>query len=875
MTSIGGLPPRPTEVITHRDIAENLTSVHQLCKETNCAVCFTKDEATIYHPDGGETTAKQENGLYPLDMQVGQSREATPTPARPEPSSRQTARVARETIGETLPNLDPLGLARTRPSTEKTRTKAHGYSACQAKHHEAEARAGEERAVAMLAHVKARNKAKLVALLSDVRETTEAAPTPKEQPLTDEEFKEQVRLCREDVLAARARARARVNSDAALWAARLYTNVDGTLKASEVIDGIDLDKTSKGGLTPGDRELIESDTHRVSSSLRRRPANQSRGEARAVLDPYEEMDLDGWGPAPAASVVTGRSYMMHAVCRKTGMGYAIDTMHHTTEDWIAWLHTVLATIRAKGRTVRILRVDAASELASPTFARRAAKELGTAVLVAPGGFHEGVSMCEKMNDVYTRMAEASVKRAGRGPGHFIPARMYAVIICSMKAAKGQDMSRIESADGIRPDATVLTPYLYGTEVAELEDKPARGAYGSVDKGRAPLGIIVGMEDAKYLVRKHNTGETVRRRHVTPLNERALLRSGIPSGVALADEEAQTPPLAEFALPPPPPPRPRPEPIEPNGQRKPIGTKLEFHFEIGKERTPHWFACQVVGTRTLASGAIEHAVDWAEDDLWHPSWSKEAWRHVNLSNDTPIWRYARAPAQAKPVQPAQGPLRKSPRLQAGMACSMQAIVDAGMDPEYAEWVVTGDDDDGAGMSNERGASDAGDTALKATQNVVDVMTDLGVVQMSPPATAKQVKAAVDSQEWMAADVKGVDAILAQRGNRLVTRTSAEGPVQKTVTARKFKIDPHTSRLAASNGRKSRHSLDGGYAEMMAKRSGRGPRAPATADAIDEMALNMLIADAAGRRRSVTKGDVAGFIVSTRGYLSIGGNLPLLR
>ena len=95
-------------------------------------------------------------------------------------------------------------------------------------------------------------------------------------------------------------------------------------------------------------------------------------------------------------------------------------------------------------------------------------------------------MCEKMNDVYTRMAEASVTRAGRGPGHFIPARMYAVIVCAMKAAKGQDMSRIESADGIRPDATALTPYLYGTEVAELEDKPARGAYGSVDKGRAPL-----------------------------------------------------------------------------------------------------------------------------------------------------------------------------------------------------------------------------------------------------------------------------------------------------------------------------------------------------------------------------------------------------
>ena len=45
-------------------------------------------------------------------------------------------------------------------------------------------------------------------------------------------------------------ARARVSSDAALWAARLYTNVPVTLKASEVIDGIELDKSSRGGLTP-------------------------------------------------------------------------------------------------------------------------------------------------------------------------------------------------------------------------------------------------------------------------------------------------------------------------------------------------------------------------------------------------------------------------------------------------------------------------------------------------------------------------------------------------------------------------------------------------------------------------------------------------
>ena len=129
---------------------------------------------------------------------------------------------------------------------------------------------------------------------------------------------------------------------------------------------------------------------------------------------------------------------MHAVCRKTGMGYAVDTMHHTTEDWIAWLHTILARIRAKGRTVRILRVEQSTRRASSQLqrlhARRVAMELGTAVLVALGGFHEGVSMCEKMNDVYTRMAEASVTRAGRGPGHFIPARMYAVVPRPHKAS---------------------------------------------------------------------------------------------------------------------------------------------------------------------------------------------------------------------------------------------------------------------------------------------------------------------------------------------------------------------------------------------------------------------------------------------------------
>ena len=99
-------------------------------------------------------------------------------------------------------------------------------------------------------------------------------------------------------------------------------------------------------------------------------------------------------------------------------------------------------------------------------------------------------MAEAMNDVVSRMAEAMLRRALLGPEYFIPARLYAVVIISMRCAKGMTVTRAEAANGVCPDAYKLTPYLFGTTVAELEDKGARGPPGSETKPRAPVGILV-------------------------------------------------------------------------------------------------------------------------------------------------------------------------------------------------------------------------------------------------------------------------------------------------------------------------------------------------------------------------------------------------
>ena len=73
------------------------------------------------------------------------------------------------------------------------------------------------------------------------------------------------------------------------------------------------------------------------------------------------------------------------------------------------------------------------------------------------------------------------------------------------------------------------------------------------------------------------------------------------------------------------------------------------------------------------------------------------------------------------------------------------------------------------------------AMKASQNVVDIVTDLGVVQRSPPANKKELNAAVDKEDWLIAERKALDVILAGKGNHMIKRKHVpKGERQKPET-----------------------------------------------------------------------------------------------
>ena len=832
---IGGVTSS-VELVSSADASGNLLSVSGFCKTTGAKLVFDEHKVTIVYPDGTRALGRAVNGLYPFRMHISPPK----SPAGPAvAASAQDVEYLRASVA-----IDRLH--------SSSGDSDGGSAACTAT---AACLTASERT---LRDTGVASDGEELPTLASPSEDSDSDPNDDSQRVPNTSvWRQRTPEERSALAAASKRAapathdrhqRARVGSPAHLWSARLHVSLDALKTLEGAFDGLDI-----GQITDGDREMIASDLHRVPANMRRAAAGPSNTADRERLEPYEELVLDGFGAAPVPSAITGKAYMMHAWCRKLGAGFATDTKTHTTDDWIAWLRVVIADVAALGRHTKVLRVDAGSDLANDGFRQRAASELGCTVRVAPGGWHEGVAMAESMNDLVSRMADAMVRRAQLGPSYFIPARLYAVVLISMRCVRGMIITRSEAADGVRPDAYKLTPFLFGTTVAELEDKGARGPPGSESKPRAPIGILVGISKGAYSVRKNHNAETVLRHAVQPLNELALLRNSVPSGVALVDEAAQTPSLAAFppiVIPPPPPPTP-----VVNEQREAVGARLEFHFEVGPERTPRWFGCTVTGHRTTSSGVTHHAVEWDADEHWDPSWRQQDWQWVNLKNDTPMWRTGRPRVPAPPVPPAPAVgSRRSPRLVARLASMRDDLMTFGFDQEYVDWTM-GDDlrvrHREVSPCDERRSCQVN----KASQNIVDVVTDAGVVQMSPPSTAKQLLSAVDSQEWLIAERKGLQAILTQRGNALVERSAAgTEDVAKCVTTRKYKIDPSTHRLSESNGRKSRHALDGAYMEVLRKRRGLPPRAPALADAIDEMTLNMLLADTAGRRRTLTKGDV---------------------
>ena len=147
-------------------------------------------------------------------------------------------------------------------------------------------------------------------------------------------------------------------------------------------------------------------------------------------------------------------------------------------------------------------------------------------------------------------------------------------------------------------------------------------------------------------------------------------------------------------------------------------------------------------------------------------------------------------------------------------------------------------------------------MKAAAKAVDVVTDLGVQVRRVPQTLKQLMAAPDKEEWLESDWRAHIAVIA--GGNVLTRIDSvpQGvPIAPCVTQRRYKIDQSTGRLETKNGGvKSRHCVNGARLAAFREHLGLPPANSGQSNIVDDLVLKMFLADAAGRRRHLTKADI---------------------
>jgi len=673
---------------------------------------------------------------------------------------------------------------------------------------------------------------------------------------------------------------------ALLWATRLGTDADTLLRISRATHGIDIQKLSTAQL-----EAIASVEARAIAEARHAPATRATPVAHLATEPAETLICDGFGWHHAPSPVNGAFYQFHAICEHTSFGYVGEGKTHTVDDWVAFLSGVIADARAQGHKPVRVRFDRAPELRCAEFKQRLLDELGLIVELGSREHHEAVGRAEKNNDILTRMAEAMLQRAQLGTAWLLPARAYAQWLLNRRPfAHGTGETRYQKYLRKIPDLSSPVPLTFGTTVSVVED--VRGPKGSLDHPRGSIGKFVGIEGSSYLVYREKRQSLVRQHDVRPLNELALIRSSLPSAVATCDSSTQTSEdapsclesagisLKPSALPGPAAPLATPPPTV----DVPLDTRIEVLWEVQGSGQLVWYAGKVIDSHTYADGHVRHYVAY-------DGWPQEKWYWHDLATDDFPWRHqsAQTPAQPSP-DPAAPQLvwqqhdpatlkplpRRSPRLTAAHAF-VEAALEASSGSslsvyEAAIFQWLGDDAVAPSCASADAPQALAELNLvaiysphrydklscsKATQNLIDVVTDVGPAQYKVPATLKQLYESEQRDSWIEADRKALDAVLAWPGNRLVP-VDVPGnlgiPVAPCVTQRRIKIDQATGRLASENAFKSRHCVDGGRLASLLKGMGVVNDAEtASATACDTL-VKMFIADAARRGRRLSKADV---------------------
>lgn len=663
-----------------------------------------------------------------------------------------------------------------------------------------------------------------------------------------------------------------------IWAARLGVNSEELMRAADASTGLNLGRMSKAAA-----ELIDNDEFRKRQTSRRKPAGRTPVNRKATR-PGERFICDGFGKHSAPAPGDGAVYQMHAVDQYTDFGYEKRVRTHESEDWVVFLTHVILHARSLGHDPTYLRFDQAPELTSDNFKERLEEKLSVIVEFAGRQWHEGIGSAENNNDVLTRRAEAAMQRVQWGTALLLPARGYQQVILNLLPAHPHRESRFQRYTGRLPRMDGPIPYLFGTKVLVHEAKETRGPKGSLDKPRATAGRLVGLDEGQgnYVVLK-STGGLMSTRHVTPIDEWALMRRGIASGAATEDTATQTDDSRAPDRPPTPTP-PTQKKAAPLA-RVDVGTRVAVHWLPPKGGTTVEY--EGIVTRVEGDGAAaRHTIvydGWDGDYIHCLHRTKRRWRVLSdkIAPERPTPDNTVRSEPPSPPPDGDAPNGNTPRahntrqrtslqgahefvslaLEATTQGSLASVFDA------AAYQYMGDAADQYACRMTDGIAecwtrrDGGNTCCKATQNVIDVSTPIGKKRYRIPSSKREVHESPEKDLWLTADRGALDAIIAA-GNSLVPRSELEKrgiPIARTVTVRKLKVDPATGGLDEHSPFKSRHSVDGAHLARQLKqkdeREGK-PHDPitATSNVIDELALKMLLAQAAEQDRNLTKGDV---------------------
>jgi len=607
----------------------------------------------------------------------------------------------------------------------------------------------------------------------------------------------------------------------------------------------------------------------------------------------------------AASPIDGAVYQLVAVCELTSYAYVESVKTHTIEDWIKFLRYVVLHARLLGHAPVRVRFDRASELRADVFRRCAEKELNLIVELTPREHHQGVGRAERQHDTVTRLAEAMLQRARMGTSWMLPARVYANYIENRTVYTPTAITKYQRYHSRVPSFEGNIPYIFGTSVVVVE--AVRGPKGSLDALRGSIGRVVGIYGSSKLVFRDLRLSTVAQDRVQPLNELALVRSSLPAAVASVDSATQTaceaapmPAVAAVPL----------ARLPVATVDLPLGARVEVRWTSkGKHPVPTaWYKGTVVSLRDYAGGRRRHFVAYngfPDEHFLHDFASTDfEWRRLDSAS---------APLGALAPSPAPGPVTRARRAAAAHAL-VEAVLETVTALRHAEafnaavFQALGDASDAYSCASAEDldlarlhlAADArGLAALgqpicplsgvtsslqcnhaqwlpsvagslqcnkasqgvvdKASQGVVDILTPTGIMQLTVPATARQVMESDQRDHWLAADGKALQALLAFSSNHLVPVSvprAAGLPIVPGVTMHRLKVDAAMQDLELRNAYMSRHCVAGNRQGHLLVAAGfvNPGKVETSSSVVDNITVKMTIADTAMRDHDLAKADV---------------------